>query len=119
MDKVSPLAILVDGDIVESAIIYRGSNIVDFYPYDIDVVENIELLSLYVSDKLTPYSDYMVLKTGDRYILVLPLPNRISLVLFFCNKINIHDVQKYYEYLRDTIEILLHQNQIMENIYLY
>ncbi len=105
-DIMSPLELLYDSNYVHGIIVYKGSNPVDYYPYDLELNELIGMFNLFAVDRLNSINDYIIVKIDDYYTLIIPLSDYKSLTIIFKPNTSLRLVEKYYIEIIDILSRL-------------
>lgn len=105
-NAASPLELLYDNNFIQGIIVYKGSNPIDYYPYNLELNELIGFLNLLVTDRLNPLKDYIVVKIDDYYVLIMPLINYKSLTIIFKPGSNLNIIEKYHVHLMNVLSKL-------------
>ncbi len=96
-DITSPLELLYDSDYIHGIIVYKGSNPIDYYPYNLQLNELVGLFNLFATDRLDSVTDYIIVRISGYYVLIIPLTDYKSLTIIFKPNTSLKFVEKYYD----------------------
>jgi len=95
----TPLELLYNGKVMLGIIAYKGSNPIDYYPENLEIPEILNFLNLFVTDRLYPLKDLLILRMSESYILIMPTSDYKTLTIIFKPNIPLSIVQKYYTWI--------------------
>ena len=104
--SLSPLALMVDEEYIEGAVIYEGLKIRDYYPAGIFIDEYLGVIGLLASVTLKSLKDFIIMRKTGKWYLIVPLFNNRVLVLIFKGNLKRSDIMEFSENIMKTLNML-------------